>query len=191
MRVGIPIFSFLGFVGSEVFSILFGDNWGGAGAFAEILSVLLFVRFITIPSFYLILTLEKQEYGSFINISVLIISSISLIVGGRYGTVNFTILLYTIMNSFVYLMFGLYIMRKVELGYVKSLQIILKNTVIAIPLIVILGIAKAFVGSSTVILVFISSIALTAHLLLVLITSKDLKFMVFTLFASVKRKIGG
>ena len=76
----IPIL-LIAILGEDIFFFL-GSQWSEAGIYAQILSLFLFVKFITIPSNYLMLKFEKQEYSIILNITSLLVSIASLTIGG-------------------------------------------------------------------------------------------------------------
>jgi lipopolysaccharide exporter len=55
-------------VGSDVFSVIFGEIWTEAGVYAQILSIWVFVWFISSPLSTLYIIMEKQQFGLKFNI---------------------------------------------------------------------------------------------------------------------------
>lgn len=47
--VGAPAAAVLGVFGATIFELVLGDDWGGAGVFAQILAPMLFLRFVAAP----------------------------------------------------------------------------------------------------------------------------------------------
>jgi len=56
--LGLPVFCFLALTGEGFFYIILGKDWAEAGVYAQILSLYMFSRFITIPASYLMLIFE-------------------------------------------------------------------------------------------------------------------------------------
>lgn len=68
VMVGLPIFIVIAIFGGDIFSILFGDKWRVAGSYAQILSLWLFINFISSPISKVPMVLGKQ--GSFLLICI-------------------------------------------------------------------------------------------------------------------------
>ena len=135
---GIPIFSLIAILGEDIFSFFLGSQWSEAGIYAQILSLFLFVKFITIPSNYLTLKFEKQEYSIILNITSLLVSIASLTIGGVKNDVFLSFILFSLSNSLVYSIYGFGFMVYAGLS-AKNILITLCTTLIkCIPIILII-----------------------------------------------------
>lgn len=139
---GLPVFCFLGLVGAESFSVIFGEAWREAGLFAQILSLFMLTKFITTPASYLMLLFEKQEYSIYLNIATLIVSCISLIIGGVLENATLSLLLFSISNSIIHFLYGVYFMNLGGLKPFELFHILLKTALISLPLVSTIFIIK-------------------------------------------------
>ena len=189
LRIGIPIFCYLGFVGGDVFTFIFGEEWTGAGEYAQILSLLLFVRFITLPSSYLTLIYEKQELTTILNITILVSSCIAMTIGGIYDSINIALLLYSTSNSIIYLLFGILFMK---MGGVKALMVmryIINNILIAIPYVISLIAIKLFFVDSKILITICSSIVLIMFYIYWVVSSPEMKMYLGLAINKLKNKL--
>jgi O-antigen/teichoic acid export membrane protein len=89
-------------IGPDIFAIVFGDAWAEAGLYAQILSIWVFVWFISSPLSTIRIILEKQEFGMRITLLNFITRIISLVIGGISGDPKIALLLFAISGIFVY-----------------------------------------------------------------------------------------
>lgn len=98
----IPFLIFL-FFSPFLFSIIFGEVWRISGEYAQILSVMLFFRFISSPLSYVFFIAEKQEYNLIGQTTLLIFSVISMYIGYRYNDVKLAVYMFSFSYSLVYI----------------------------------------------------------------------------------------
>lgn len=89
-------------VGSDLFSIIFGEIWTEAGVYAQILSIWTFVWFISSPLSSLWVIFEKQELGLRITSINLVTRIVSLWIGGMLGSARISLLLFSLSGVLVY-----------------------------------------------------------------------------------------
>jgi len=136
--IGIFPLIVISLLGSDLFSLIFGEVWAEAGFYAQILSLWGFVWFISSPLSSVWLVLEKQEFGAKINFFNLITRFGALIIGGLCKSPVIALILFATSGIIVYgyLVFKILLFSKVEL---KSVINNLFNTIwIVIPLILII-----------------------------------------------------
>jgi len=158
---GIIPFLLLGLLGEEIFVFVFGVNWGEAGIYAQILSFMIFIRFITNPSNYLMIILEKQEYAFYLNIIVVLLTAISITVGGLTNNVYLSLVMMSFLSGLIYSFYGFWFMKYVGFTYVRILHTIGKTIMLALPLILALATSKwvlKFASSSLFIIAIIFTI---------------------------------
>ena len=103
-----PLFGILFFIVEDLFIFVFGEKWGIAGMYAQVILPLFFIRFISSTLSKVLIVFEKQKNELIINF-VLLLTGILLI---SYFD-DFTTFLYffTIFMSLNYLAFLLYYYR--------------------------------------------------------------------------------
>jgi O-antigen/teichoic acid export membrane protein len=167
------IFLFLGIFGEDIFFVLLGESWSEAGVYAQILSFYLFSKLITLPSSYLMIVYEKQEYSLYFNIVIIIFSVISLIIGGVLENVYLGLFLFSLSNSLVYLIYGIGFMKYSGLAINKILRIIFKNLIKNIPGFLILITMKMYYNSSDIIIMIIVLFIFVINLIIILLSLKE------------------
>ena len=167
------IFLFLGIFGEDIFIVLLGESWSEAGVYAQILSFYLFSKFITLPSSYLMIVYEKQEYSLYFNIVIIIFSVISLIIGGVLENVYLGLFLFSLLNSLTYLIYGIGFMKYSGLAINKILSIIFKNIVKNIPGFLILITMKMYYNSSDNIIMIIVLFIFAINFIILVLSIKE------------------
>ncbi|MFC2015943.1 oligosaccharide flippase family protein [Chloroflexota bacterium] len=97
--------------GKEFFAIVFGEQWAVAGTYAQILGVYMFFVFISSPLSQLFSVLERQEVALMTNVLLLLTRYAALWLGGSFGNVLLTLVLFSLSGVVVYGGFSLWIMR--------------------------------------------------------------------------------
>jgi lipopolysaccharide exporter len=190
LLVGLPVFLLLGIMGEEIFRILFGKEWSEAGIFAQILSLLILTKFITIPSSFLMLIFEKQEYSILLNVATLFVSTISLIIGGLMGNIYLTLALFSLLNSLVNIIYGFGFMKYAGLNLANILFTFSKMLIVNIPFILILIAIKLLFRDSDLISMILSCLVLVIFYTILVISSPETRKLLFLMINKGYRKIG-
>lgn len=90
------------FFSKEIFVLFLGKKWEIAGVYAQILTPMLFLRFISSPLSFMLFIGEKQHLNLFGNLLFLLLSCLSFYVA---GTPKMTVYFLSISFSFIYLMY--------------------------------------------------------------------------------------
>ena len=167
------IFLFLGIFGKDIFVFLLGGDWGEAGVYAQILSLYLFSKFITLPSSYLMIIYEKQEYSLYFNLATITLSITSLLIGGFLENIYLALILFSIFNTLAYLIYGFGFMKYSGIAISKILKIIFYNFIKIIPSVLILIMIKMNYNSIDTIILIIIILVITLNLSIILLTSKE------------------
>ena len=116
----LPIFVILFFTIEELFVLLFSEKWRVSGIYAQILTPMFAIRFISAPVSILISVFEKNSYGLIINV-VLLLSTLAVIFVGSYLDLSFqeTLVALSAVLSFLYAIFLLFYRR---LAYAESVK---------------------------------------------------------------------
>jgi len=86
-----------------LFTLIFGPSWRTAGVYAQILSVMLFLRLIVRPLGYMFIIAEKQKESFFLHI-YMVISTIVCLFAGYYifKKAEYALFLFSINYAFIY-----------------------------------------------------------------------------------------
>jgi len=103
--VGIIPFAILFFFGPSLFSFIFGESWYDAGIYAQILAIMVFVRFISTPISSVFEILEKQITGLFLDVFRASVVILSFIIADYFSlSSSYCIIIYSISMIVVYLL---------------------------------------------------------------------------------------
>ncbi|NQT81076.1 MAG: oligosaccharide flippase family protein [Candidatus Aminicenantes bacterium] len=176
----------LGFIGEDLFTIAFGKNWSEAGVYAQILSFLIFMRFITIPASYLMLIFEKQEFSLFLNIIDVIIAVFAITIGGLSGNIYLSFLLLSLLSGLLYATYGFFFMNQAGLNPSKIFKILLRFLVVSSPILFIVSLTKWYFHLSSLIVITISSVGIIIFYSIVLKQDAKLRSSIIELLKKIK-----
>ncbi|MFD0964608.1 lipopolysaccharide biosynthesis protein [Pseudofulvibacter geojedonensis] len=91
------------FLSPIVFGFIFGKEWTMAGEFAQIISILFFIRFTASPLSYMFNIAEKQHYDMFWQIALLVFTIISFVIGVKLNDVKIALICFTVSYSLLYI----------------------------------------------------------------------------------------
>lgn len=142
--------AFLG-IGGKVLIILFlGSRWQDAGVYTQILAPMLFFRFITIPLAFTMNILNKLYVDMLLNFGLLVVSTLSLVVGSKTGNIINTLLIFSIGNSIIFIIYIFSILKYANVNIFAMINKIIMPLLISIPFIIIFFISLLFVKSNII-----------------------------------------
>lgn len=128
-------------IGEDLFGLVFGTQWSAAGEYARILAPWIFLVFIASPLTTIFSVLEKQQIGLYFNLLILISRFTVLYIGGRYGNIFATLVLYSITGMLFWGIMNLYILKISGVPYREAIEDFMRPffiaAIIAIPIILI------------------------------------------------------
>ena len=146
VSLGIFPILMLTLIGEEFFVVVFGTRWTEAGIYMQILGLWIFFQFISSPITKLFSVLERQSEGLLFNFILFITRVSSLIIGGMYGNVRFTLFLFMITGVAWYSFQICWLISKAGLPVVRALHHTLKYTLYISPMLIIIGLGKWLTG---------------------------------------------
>lgn len=163
-------------VGSDIFSVIFGDTWAEAGVYAQILSIWVFIWFISSPLSTLWIVLEKQEFGFRITFINLITRLLSLWIGGLLGNVYLALFLFAFSGVLVYSYLCLKMVTSsgVEISHIQN--IVIQNVILFLPSGIILILLK-ILGINQLAVVGVSCILVMTYYLYILKTDSQINVL--------------
>lgn len=97
-------FSILFFFAPSLFEFVFGNEWVKAGEYAQLMTVMFFLQFVTSPLSSMFLVAEKQKIDLFIQIFLVAALALCMYAGEKFlGGVETAIIIYTVVYSCKYL----------------------------------------------------------------------------------------
>lgn len=164
-------------IGSDVFTVVFGDTWAEAGVYAQILSLWAFVWFISSPLSTLYLVMEKQQFGLKYSSFNLITRFISLIIGGLLGSARVALILFSISGILSYGYLCLKMMFYSGVKSSKMMKIVMSNFLAFIPAGIIL-ITFKLVGIKQELLVLLAGMLVCMYYVYILKTDTQMSKIV-------------
>lgn len=163
-------------VGSDVFSVIFGNTWAEAGVYAQILGIWVFIWFISSPLSTLWIVLEKQEFGFRITFVNLITRFLSLLIGGLLGNVYLALFLFAFSGVLVYgyLCLKMVTSSGVDISHIQN--IVLQNGILFLPSGIILVVLK-LLGINQLAIVGLSFIFVMTYYLYILKTDSQINIL--------------
>ena len=183
VKLGMFAFFLLAASGDRFFGFVFGSEWAEAGIFAQILIFKIFINFIMTPARILTNILEKQEATLILNISVIVLSSISLVIGGKANNVYIALGLFSLLNGLAGLSFGLYIFRHAGIALSKIFKILLKCFLSCLPLISVILLLKLYFEMSSLSLIIASAVSCAIYYGILLKKDKVIQSAISSIFS--------
>ncbi|WP_406656876.1 oligosaccharide flippase family protein [Methanolobus sp. ZRKC2] len=160
-------------VGSDIFSVVFGQDWAEAGVYAQILSIWAFTWFISSPLSSIYVVLEEQKFGLKFNIVNFTTRILALSIGGYLGNARIALFLFAVSGILVYGYLCLKMMHYAEVKMSRVARIVVSNFLYFIPAGTILIILKIFEVNQFVI-VGVSGLLVLAYYSYILLIDKQL-----------------
>lgn len=102
---GLPPCLILLFFGPGLFAFVFGDEWRPAGEYAQILSVMFFLKFVASPLSFVFFIREKQALNLIWQAGVFVGATVALVIGGVVGDLMLALLLFSLSYSIGYVIY--------------------------------------------------------------------------------------
>jgi O-antigen/teichoic acid export membrane protein len=98
-------FAILGMYAPELFSFVFGEKWKEAGNFAQIMTPMLFLKFVVNPLSYTFYIAQKQQIDVIFQIVLFVLTVCSLTLGVIFNNVQLTLICFSATSSLIYLIY--------------------------------------------------------------------------------------
>lgn len=161
-------------VGSDVFTVIFGEAWAEAGVYTQILGLWAFVWFISSPLDAIYLVVEKYHFGFRYNFFNLATRFLSLTIGGLLGSARIALLLFSISGIVVYGYLCLKMMSYSGVKISRALKIVFSNFILFVPAGIILVVLKIR-ETNPILLVVFSGVIIGIYYLYILKTDTNVK----------------
>lgn len=102
---GIVPFSILGIFAPELFAFIFGEKWKVAGEFAQIMTPMFFLKFITSPLSYTFFIVQKQNINLVGQIILFFLTLIAIWIGIKMNNEYLIVKLFSVVYSIVYIIY--------------------------------------------------------------------------------------
>ena len=105
LLLGCIPFIILGLYAPELFGFVFGSKWQAAGDYAQIMTPMLFLKFIVNPLSYTFYIVQKQNIDLFFQVMLFILTACSLTIGVLFDNINITLICFSGTSSLIYLIY--------------------------------------------------------------------------------------
>lgn len=156
--IGLFPFVILAMFGDVIFEFALGPLWKEAGTYSQILSFLVFMRFITSISSYLAITENKQEYLFTLNIMSFVLTILGIAVGGYLNSILLSLGIVSLLNGLNYGIVGFRIIKLRGVKYIEVLNLFKKPMLLMLLFVTLLLCIELVLNLS--ILLIILSVAL-------------------------------
>ncbi|MDO9181457.1 MAG: oligosaccharide flippase family protein, partial [Bacteriovorax sp.] len=106
--LGIVPFTILGVFAPEIFAFVFGENWRMAGEFAQIMTPMLYLKFVISPLSYTFYIVGKQKYDLVGQFLLLLIVVLSIAIGLQFNGEKIVLISFSIGYSIIYFAYLMY-----------------------------------------------------------------------------------
>ncbi|MDQ1245254.1 MAG: lipopolysaccharide exporter, partial [Campylobacterota bacterium] len=106
--LGMVPFTILGIFAPEIFAFIFGENWRVAGEFAQIMTPMLYLKFVISPLSFMFYIAGKQKYdlaGQFILLLILVLS---IAIGLQFNDEKIVLISFSIGYTIIYFAYLIY-----------------------------------------------------------------------------------
>ena len=179
-------FLLIAIIGDNIFSLIFGVKWLEAGVYSKILSFNMFANFIMSPIMVLVNVLEKQEVNFIFYLVLVIVSFISILIGGLFNNIYLSLGLFSLSNGLVYCGAGLLMMYFLEISFFRIFNFLLKCLLSCVIVIAIVALMKWYFNVSSLFLIVISIILSLAYYGILLKKNKTLQSAILMIFKKIK-----
>ncbi|NOQ76557.1 MAG: oligosaccharide flippase family protein [Methylococcaceae bacterium] len=126
-KLGLGPMSVVIIIAPELFSIAFGEQWGEAGLYLQLMIPWVFSVFIFVPLMTLYIVLEQQKVEFRFQLALIIMRLTGLAIGASIAGITGAILLYSLFAALVYTLCGGWIMHKVGVALSQMIKVAFKE----------------------------------------------------------------
>jgi len=150
---GLPPMILLSIIGTDLFIVVFGDNWAEAGLYTQILAPWLFVNFVASATSTIFYIFGKFKMSFYIHALIFFSRFISLYIGGIMGDVYLALLLYSISGVLIYSYTSFLSLRFANIDPVQILKFFVKHIIYFLPFAILIYMLKLNFGLITYLMV--------------------------------------
>ena len=162
-------------IGQDLFQIAFGEKWTDAGLFVSILSVMMFLQFVSFPVSMLFYIFDKQNVYLLFDILMMIARSAALVWGGTTGDIVFTIGVFSAASTVCYLAQIIYVMRLSKMPLPDIFSCFMKYLLCSLPVITVVFAVKFGFHAGPVKVLIFSAVAAGSYLFFIVKNDEDLR----------------
>jgi len=143
-------------IGKELFCLVFGATWDMAGVYAQLMSIVFFLVFISRPIDSFFNLYERQEIRLYFDLLLLGFRIISLIIGGLIGNPLIAIGLYSLTTGVILLIVNFWIFNFIGVRCREVFFTFVRSCILALPFLIAIIVIKFFCFDTPLLLAGIS-----------------------------------
>ena len=169
--VGLLPFSILCIIGSEMFTLIFGNNWAIAGIIAQLLSLSIFIQFVFSTLQYVMINLNRQDLVFKYKLLNFLSIMISMFIGYLSDNYIVAISFYSFFGITINLAFGILVYGKINITSIELFKIFTVFFKSSFPFLMIILISKLYFELPSLILIILSFIIVITNYFIVIKTN--------------------
>ena len=126
-------YAFLSFYSHKILPFFLGEKWLDTGMIISILSLFCFIEFIFTPCHSILKVKNKQQYLFIYQLSIIIFSLLSLVIGGIFNSYLISFILFSLSNSIISIFLGVYTFKLIKIEPINIFKVLLKTILYSIP----------------------------------------------------------
>ena len=173
--VGLLPFSILCIIGSEMFTLIFGNNWAIAGIIAQLLSLSIFIQFVFSTLQYVMINLNRQDLVFKYKLLNFLSIMISMFIGYLSDNYIVAISFYSFFGITINLAFGILVYGKINITSIELFKIFIVFFKSSFPFLMIVLISKLYFELPSLILIILSFIIVITNYFIVIKTNSEIR----------------
>lgn len=174
-------------LGEQIFTFVFGSEWGVAGTYVKILVPWIFLVFLSSPITTLYNVFEKQKVWLTFSIALLVSRVIALGIGGSSGSPEFALALYSFTGAVFWLWNNAYLLGLAGISKRESINVLAKYSIISLVVSLPLILMK-LISSNFYVIMFVAVVVTIIYYAVALHEDPMFKKMFSTFLVKVKNR---
>lgn len=167
----------LSVVGEDLFTVVFGAQWGEAGIYAQILSFWILIVFVSSPMLSLLNVMKKVKAMLMFNITLILLRAGTLVYGGLQGDVYLALILFSVSGGIAWLFYLAWILTKTQVSVPHLLRSISKHMLLAVALLAVVIVCNYVLGLRPLFMVVVTVVVALVYYAVYALTDKEFKAM--------------
>ena len=168
-------FTYIAFFSYDLLPFLLGIKWLKSGILISILSFSLLFEFIFGPFLHILKVLNKQQYLVYFQIVSILVSVISIAIGGYYNRIELAFALFSFLNGLNSLLLSLIIFNFIKIKFTFILKTLFVNSCFVAPFIICFSFVKYNYNLNIYSILILSIFSITLYFVLIYNFNNDFK----------------
>lgn len=169
-------FTYIAFFSYDLLPVLLGIKWLESAILISFLSFSLLFEFIFGPFLNILKILNKQQYLVYFQIVSILVSALSIGIGGYYNNIELAFSLFSLLNGLNSLLLSLLIFNFIKIEFTYILKVLLINICFIIPFIILFSFVKYNYNLNLYSILILSIISVILYFVLIYNFNNDFKF---------------